>query len=158
MPASLIASNYPLIEQWAPAMPASLIASNYPLIEQWAPLVVFGKRAPLWRKLRGQPNAMKTNSRKCQTALARPQLEPAGFSQLVLVLDLNADCCYHRLSVATVLPSYSYQRPLAKKTAGWFCKFSAREEVFTRTSQQPLTGSHRWWTCFEQAGTNGTPT
>jgi len=33
-------------------------------------------------------NAMKTNSRKCQTAHARPLLEPAGFSQLVLVLDL----------------------------------------------------------------------
>ena len=31
---------------------------------------------------------MKTNSRKCQTAHARPLLEPAGFGQLVLVLDL----------------------------------------------------------------------
>jgi len=33
-------------------------------------------------------NAMKTNSRKCQTAHARPLLEPAGFSQLVLVFYL----------------------------------------------------------------------
>ena len=31
---------------------------------------------------------MKTNSRNRQTALARPLLEPAGFSQLVLILDL----------------------------------------------------------------------
>ena len=30
----------------------------------------------------------ETNSRKCQMAHARPLLEPAGFSQLVLVLDL----------------------------------------------------------------------
>ena len=37
---------------------------------------------------RATPNAMKTNSRKCQTVHARPQLEPVGFSQLVLVLDL----------------------------------------------------------------------
>ena len=69
-------------------MPASPIASNFPLNEQLAPLAVYGKRAPLRRKLRGQPNAMKTNSRKCQTAHARPLLESAGFSQLVLVLDL----------------------------------------------------------------------
>ena len=64
-------------------MPASPIASNYPLNEQWAPLAVYGKRVPLRRKLRGQHkhakrNAMKTNSRKCQTAHARPLLEPAG--------------------------------------------------------------------------------
>jgi len=32
---------------------------------------------------------MKTNSRKWQAAHARPLLEPAGFSQLVLVLDLS---------------------------------------------------------------------
>ena len=32
--------------------------------------------------------AMKTNSRIWQTAHARPLLEPTGFSQLVLVLDL----------------------------------------------------------------------
>jgi len=44
--------------------------------------------------------AMKTNSRKWQTAHTR------------------SDCCYHRLSVATSLRSYSYQRPLAEKTAG----------------------------------------
>ena len=74
-------------------MSASPIASNYPLNEQWAPLAVYGKRAPLRRKLRGQhkhakQKAMKANSRKCQTAHARPLLEPAGFSQLVLVLDL----------------------------------------------------------------------
>ena len=62
--------------------------------------------------------AMNTNSRKRQTAHARPLLEPAGFSQLVLVLTSNSDCCYHRLSVATVLRSYSCQRPLAEKAAG----------------------------------------
>jgi len=38
-----------------PAMPASPIASNYPLIEWWAPLAVNGTRAPLQRKLRDQP-------------------------------------------------------------------------------------------------------
>ena len=68
----------------SPAMPASPIASHYPLNEQWAPLAVYGKRAPLRRKLRGaaqtRNNTMKTNSRKCQTAHARPLLEPAGFS------------------------------------------------------------------------------
>jgi len=35
-------------------MPASPTASNYPLNEQWAPLAVYGKRAPLRRKPRGQ--------------------------------------------------------------------------------------------------------
>jgi len=36
-------------------MPASPIASNYPLNERWAPLAVNGTRAPLQRKLRDQP-------------------------------------------------------------------------------------------------------
>jgi len=54
--------------------------------------------------------------------------------------------------------SYSCRRPLAEKATGWICKFSAREEFFMQTSQQPLTGSHGYWTYFEQAGTNGTPT
>ena len=59
-------------------MPASPTASNYPLNKQWAPLALYGKRAPLRRKLRSSTNmhakrnAMKTNSRKCQTAHARP--------------------------------------------------------------------------------------
>jgi len=35
-------------------MPASPTAINYILNEQWAPLAVYGKRAPLRRKLRGQ--------------------------------------------------------------------------------------------------------
>ena len=39
---------------YQPAMPASPNASNYPLDEQWAPLAVYGKKAPLRRKLRGQ--------------------------------------------------------------------------------------------------------
>ena len=70
-------------------MSASPIASNYPFSEQWAPLAVYGKRAPLRRKLLGQHKyAMNTNNRKCQMAHARPLLEPAGFSQLVLVIDL----------------------------------------------------------------------
>ena len=64
-------------------MPASPIASKYPLNEQWAPLVVYGKRASLRRKLRGQHkhakrNAMKVNNRKRQTAHAQPLLEPVG--------------------------------------------------------------------------------
>ena len=32
-------------------MPASPTANNYPLNEQWAPLALYGKRAPLRRKL-----------------------------------------------------------------------------------------------------------
>ena len=104
-----------------PAMPSSPIASD-PHNEQWAHhWQCNGKRAPLRRKLRGQHkhamrNAMEAYSQKCQTAYPQPLLEPAGFSQLILVLDL--DCFYQRLSVATVLRSYSYQRPLAKKVAG----------------------------------------
>jgi len=59
-----------------PAMPASPIASNYPLNEQRAPLVVYGKRAPLSKETTGpaqtntQSETMKTNSRKRQTARA----------------------------------------------------------------------------------------
>ena len=114
-PLPIVIGGYPHPPLIIPAMPATPIASNYSLNEQWAPLAVYGKRAPFRRKLRGQHkhakrNAMKANSRKCQTAHAWPLLEPAGFSQLVLVLDL---------SVATVLRSYSYQRPLAEKAASW---------------------------------------
>jgi len=92
-PLNIMSLAYPKYITTKPAMPASPIASNYPLNEQWAPLAVYGKRAPLRRKLRGQHkhaqrNAMKTNSRKWQTAHARPLLELASFSQLVLVLDL----------------------------------------------------------------------
>jgi len=43
-----------LVHYYRPAMPASPIASNYTRNEQWAPLAVYGKRAPLRRKLRGQ--------------------------------------------------------------------------------------------------------
>jgi len=42
------------INPYEPAMPASPIASNYTRNEQWAPLAMYGKRAPLRRKLRGQ--------------------------------------------------------------------------------------------------------
>ena len=35
-------------------MPALPIASNYPLNGQWAPLALYGKRAPVRRKLPGQ--------------------------------------------------------------------------------------------------------
>jgi len=45
------------------------------------------KETPGQRK-HAKRKAMKANSRKCQTTHARPLLEPAGFSQLVLVLDL----------------------------------------------------------------------
>ena len=48
-------------------------------------------------------------------------------------LTSNSDCCYHQLSVATLLGSFSYQRPLAEKAAGWISKFSDREEFFSRT-------------------------
>ena len=85
-------------------------------------------------------------------------LSPQALANWFQSLTSNSDCCYHGLSVATAPRSCSYQRPLAEKAAGWICKFSAREEFFTRTSQQPLTGSPRYWTYFEQAGTNGTPT
>jgi len=44
-----------IIYLYIPDMPASRIASNYPLNERWAPLAVNGTRAPLRRKLRGQP-------------------------------------------------------------------------------------------------------
>ena len=46
----------------------------------------------------------------------------------------------------------------AEKAADWICKFSAREEWFTRTSQQSLTGSDQCWSYFEQADTKGSPT
>jgi len=39
---------------YEPAIAASPIASNYTRNEQWAPLAVYGKRARLRRKLRGQ--------------------------------------------------------------------------------------------------------
>jgi len=52
------------------ATPASPIASNYPVNEQWAPLAVNGTRAPLRGKLGDRPKltrkAPKTNrSPKC---------------------------------------------------------------------------------------------
>ena len=46
--------NHRCYHNYEPPMPASPIASNYLLNEQWAPLAVHGKRAPLRRKLRGQ--------------------------------------------------------------------------------------------------------
>ena len=77
-----------------PAMPASPIASNYPLNEQWAPLAVYGKGAPIRRKLWGQHKHARKAKRyeseqsKMQNSARAAFLEPAGFSQLVLVLDL----------------------------------------------------------------------
>ena len=109
--------SYPSIP---PAMPASLIASNYPLNEQGA---VYGKRAPLRRKLRGQHkhakrNAMKTTVGNAKRGTRGLCLSPQALADWFKSLTSNSDCCYHRLSVATVLPSYSYQRPLAEKAAG----------------------------------------
>jgi len=75
-------------------MPASLIASNYPLNEQCAPLAMYGKRAPLRRKLRGQHKLTRRVKRyeNEQSEMAKGArvafVEPAGISQLVLVLDL----------------------------------------------------------------------
>jgi len=83
-------------------------------------------------------------------------LSPRALANWFLSLTSNSDCCYHWLSVAMVLRSYSCHWPLAEKVVGWICKFSDRNEFFTRTSQQLLTGLHRSWTYFEQAGTNGT--
>ena len=89
--------------------------------------------------------AMKTKNRKWQTAHARTLLEPAGFNQLDLVLDL---------SLRLLLP------PAVSSNVAAFLQLLAtsRKEWFTRTSQQPLIGSHWCWSYFEQAGTNGTPT
>jgi len=74
-------------------MPASPNASNYPLNEQWAPLETEESTPSKETTGPTQANtqsetAMKTNSQKWEAAHARPLLEPAGFSQLVLVLDL----------------------------------------------------------------------
>jgi len=41
---------------YLPAMLASPIARNYPRNEQWAPSAVYGKRAPLRRKLLARKN------------------------------------------------------------------------------------------------------
>jgi len=72
------------------AIPASPIASNYPLNEQWAPLAVYGKRAPLGSKLRGQHKLTRNAQlRKRTVGNGKRCPEPAGFSQLVLVLDLS---------------------------------------------------------------------
>jgi len=57
-----------------------------------------------------------------------------------------------------MLRSCNFQQPLAEKAAGWIWKFSPREEFWTRTSQQPLTVSHRFWRSFEQTVTNAPPT
>jgi len=144
----------------------SSIAYRKELPPQWT----MGTIGPVWQKSASSkettgPAQTNTKSEKLWKRTVenakrhtRPLLEPTGFSQLFLVLTFKSDCCYHRLSVATVLHSHSYQRPLAEKAAGWICKFTAREEFFTRTLQQPLTASHRYWTYFKQAGTNGTPT
>jgi len=87
------------------------------------------------------------------------RLEPTSYSpqaqaKACLSLISNSDCCYHRLSVATSLRSYSYQRPLAEKAAGWICKFAlakkglrelrnnrwlARTDVGPTSSKQVLT-------------------
>jgi len=40
-------------------MPASPIASNYPLNEQWAPLAVYGKRAPPSKETTGPAQTRK---------------------------------------------------------------------------------------------------
>jgi len=109
-------------------MPASPIASNYPLAEQWAPLAVYGKRAPLWRKLRGQhkltrkaklwKRTVRNGKRRTRGLCLSPGILASRFESLTS----NSDCCYHRLSVATVQHSYSQHRPLVEKAAGWICK------------------------------------
>jgi len=141
-----------------PAMPASPIASNYPSTNSghhWQCMARehpfegnYGASQTLWKRTVG--NAKRRKRGLC--------FSPRALANWIKSLTSNSDCCYQQLSVATSLHAYSYQRPLAEKAAGWICKFSAREEWFTRTSQQPLTGSHRRWSYFEQAGTDGTPT
>ena len=103
--------------------PASPFASNYLLNEQWAPLQVYDTRAPLRRKLRSQHKQIVTAKRlenpKCPTALARPWLEHAGFRRLLQVLGLsyNTDCCYQRLSLATIVISNGgHQQQLSSAT------------------------------------------
>jgi len=101
---------------------------------------------------------MKMNSRKCQTAHAQSLLEPAGFSQLVLVLDLSLKLLLPP-AVSSNGAAFLQLSTISSGEGRWLnLQIQRSRGFFTRTSQQPLTGSHRCWTCFEQAGTNGTPT
>ena len=75
-------------------MPESPNTSNYPLNDQWAPLAVYGKSAPIRRELWGQhkharkAKPYENEQSKMPNGARAAFLEPAGFSQLVLVLDL----------------------------------------------------------------------
>ena len=61
-------------------MPASSIASNYPLNEQWAPLAQYGKRVPLRRKLRGQHKHARKAKRYKNEQLKMPNGARAAFA------------------------------------------------------------------------------
>jgi len=79
----------------SPAIPGSPIARDYPLNERWASLALYGKRAPLRRKLRGQhkharkAKLYENEQSKMPNGARQPLLEPTGFSQLVQVLNLQ---------------------------------------------------------------------
>ena len=105
-----------------------------------------------------QSETRKTNRRKCQTAHARPLLEAAGFSQLVLVLDLSLRLLLPP-TVSSIGAAFLQLSTTSRGEGRWLnLQIQRSRRIFTRTSQQPQTGSHRCWTYFEQAGTNGTPT
>jgi len=78
----------------------------------------YGASQTLWKRTVG-------NAKRRTRGLS---LSPRALANWFQSLSSHSDCCYHRLSVATVLRSYSCQRPLEEKAAGWTCKFSAREE------------------------------
>jgi len=67
-------------QNYEPAMPASPIASNYPLTEQWAPLALYGKRTPLRRKLRGQRKHARKAKRYENKQLKMPNGARAAFA------------------------------------------------------------------------------
>jgi len=104
---------------YTPAIPALPIASNYPLNKQCAPLAVYGKGAPLRRKLRGKYKLTRKAKR-----YENEQSETAhgGFSQLVLV-----------------------QLSMTSSGEGRWLSLQIQhlQRIFYRASQQPLTGSHR---------------
>jgi len=86
-------------------IPASPIASNYPLNEQWAPLALYGKKAPLRRKLRGQHKLTRKakSYENGQSKMRGLCLSPRALANWFYSLTSNTDYCYYRFSVAVFL-------------------------------------------------------
>ena len=91
-------------------MPASPIASNYLLNEWWAPLEVYGTRAPLRRKLRGQHKQIVTAKRLKKGTVQNARWRLHDLSLSLWALDdcvessvSNTDCCYQWLSLAMIV-------------------------------------------------------